>query len=321
MRRLLTAFFLTMSAITTTAFSGAPAQRPVINQDFPDPDILQIGSQLFAYATNSHGRNIQVSTANDLSGPWTKPREAMPAANLADWVGKDDNGYRQLWAPDVTRRKDGHYLMYYSAYHAIARKHCIGAALSDKPIGPFVPVGQRALVCGNDSQELIDPSAFIDSNGKHYLLYKSVLGPFPHGGHSATIQIREVAEDGVTLLGPPMLLFHADRPEEAGVVEAPTLVKRPEGYVLFYSANVFNSGRYYTNYATSPRLLGPYAKAAGEFLSGKTLDGAVHAPGGQDVNQTADRIVFHGDLNKPGGPRGMYVAKLRWVGLKPVLTR
>lgn len=318
MRRPLAALVFAAFAMTTTASTTPGPQRLVINQDFPDPGLLELSGTRYAYATNSGGRNIQLATAPALAGPWQQQPDAMPEANLPAWIGRDDNGRHHIWAPDVVRRDDGRFLLYYAAFHGEKRKQCMGAAVSEGPEGPFRPTGPQPLICGPEYGEVIDPAGFVDADGRRYLLYKQVLGSLPHFGPS-TIEIREVASDGVTFLGPSVDLLRADRPEEANVVEAPTLVRRHDGYVLFYSANAYDSGRYFTNFATSPDLLGPYTKAPGAFLSRESLGGEVVDPGGQDLNAAADRIVFHGDLGGPGGPRGMYVAELGWDGLRPIL--
>lgn len=313
---------LTGPAVQASRHAGEPpgTAQLVIDRDFPDPDVLAVDGTYYAYATNSGGTNVQVATATDLGGPWQARPDALPAANLPEWVGPNSQGFLHIWAPDVSRRDDGKFLLYYAAWHAESNKHCLGAAVADAPGGPFVPAGPQPLICGPNHIEVIDPASFVDSDGSRYMLYKDSRGTRARGG-PATIRLRRFAPDGVTRQGPDVVLLRATRPEEAGVVEAPTLVRRPEGYVLFYSANVFNSGRYFTNYATAPTLTGPYTKAPGAFLSTKTLDGTVTDPGGQDVVDSGEHLVFHGDLAEPGGPRGVYVAGLDWNGLHPVLRK
>ncbi|WP_158546632.1 glycoside hydrolase family 43 protein [Halopolyspora algeriensis] len=292
----------------------------VIDRDFPDPGVVDIAGVRWAYATNSGGTNVQVATAEDLTGPWRHQPDALPSSNLPEWIGPDAQGHPNIWAPDVSRRDDGTFLLYYTAFHSGNRQQCLGAAVADTPGGPFAPTGPQPLVCGAGRGDVIDPAAFVDSDGRRYLLYKDSRGARARGGPSA-IRLRPVAADGLTQQGSEVVLLRSTRPEEAGVIEAPTLVRREQGYVLFYSANTFDSGRYFTNYATSPTLTGPYTKAPGAFLSKDTLDGQVADPGGQDVVEDSEHIVFHGDLAAPGGPRGMYVAGLRWNGLHPVLAR
>ncbi|MDR7302531.1 glycoside hydrolase family 43 protein [Haloactinomyces albus] len=322
---LITAALTLLSGPVTRARAAGPRDTDasdvahlVIDRDFPDPDVIDVDGTRYAYATNSGGTNVQVATADALDGPWRRQPDALPSSNLPEWVGPDAQGFPNVWAPDVSSREEGTFLLYYSAFHPGNQQQCLGAATAESPGGPFVPAGPQPLVCGPGRGDIIDPASFVDSDGCRYLLYKDSRGARARGG-PATIRLRPVAADGLTQQGPETVLLRSTRPEEAGIVEAPTLVRRPEGYVLFYSANAFDSGRYFTNYATSSALTGPYTKAPGAFLSKDKLGGEVTDPGGQDVVADASHIVFHGDLAEPGGPRGMYLAELRWNGLHPVL--
>ena len=286
------------------AESAGTGGHLVYNRDFPDPDIYQEGGVNYAFATNSGGSNVQVATADSPDGPWHPQPDALP--QTPPWVGLDKHGLKNVWAPNVTALPDGNgYALYYSAYNARLHRECLGAATADRPGGPYTPAGQDPLLCARG--EVIDPHAFVDSDGSRYLLYKEVVGG------TATIRMQSLNEDGTSLAGDPVELLRADRPEEDGIVEAPTLVHRPEGYALLYSANGFKTGDYFVNYATSPNLRGPYAKAPGKLLSGSRPGD----PGGQDV--LSNRLVFHGDLARPGQARGMFTTPLSWNGLTPVL--
>ncbi|HEV2124604.1 MAG TPA: glycosyl hydrolase, partial [Chloroflexota bacterium] len=37
---------------------SGPAANRILNRDFPDPDVLQVGEVYYAYATNAGGANI-----------------------------------------------------------------------------------------------------------------------------------------------------------------------------------------------------------------------------------------------------------------------
>lgn len=315
----LAAVSLTTACVFVTPALAAPTPRLVIKEDFPDPDIVEASGTFYGYATNAD-RNVPSASATDLDGPWRQQPDAFPTDQLPGWIGPSPNGSLNIWAPDVSRRADGSFLLYYSAFHAASHRQCVAAAVSDKPLGPFHPTSQDPLICENGQADVIDPQSFTDRDGTRYLLFKDSHGKLARGGPS-TIRIRKVSADGLTPLGPDVPLLHDDRPEENGVVEAPALVRRPEGYVLFYSANEFNGGHYFINYATANTLTGPFTKANGALVSHESTGGAITDPGGQMVVSGAgsDHLIFHGDLAGPGGPRGVYTAPLRWDGLRPVL--
>ncbi len=58
---------------------GGAQAGPVINANFPDPDILRVGNVYHAYATNDSGQNVQHETSPDLVH-WTKHGPAFLGA-------------------------------------------------------------------------------------------------------------------------------------------------------------------------------------------------------------------------------------------------
>lgn len=289
-----------------TADAATQAPALVISQDFPDPAVLQVGSTYYAYSTSSGSGRIPYATAPAPNGPWTVRGDALP--NKPGWAG---NG--GFWAPDVSRRSDGTYLMYFAGPSVAQGRMCVGAASANTPAGPFTPVGSGPLVCNAGEGGDIDPSAFVNTDGRRYLLYKNDGNAI---GVPTIIWLQPVAADGVTLTGGRSELLRNDRPEEGGVIEAPKLVKRPSQYVLFYAAGVYSQNTYSTSYAVSPSLTGSYAKAYRPLMTTDSVNGTVQGPGGADVPSSGDHIFFHGWLS---GIRGMYVADLGWANDYPVV--
>ncbi|MGH3529285.1 MAG: hypothetical protein ACRDQ6_18550, partial [Pseudonocardiaceae bacterium] len=84
----------------------------------------------------------------------------------------------------------------------------------------------------------------------------------------------------------------------------PAIVRHNGKYVLFYSGNAYNSGRYFINYATADELCDQFAKHE------HTLDDAYQNPGGQDVLHTHrhDFLVFHAYTTPTR--RAMFVAEI-----------
>ncbi|MGN9786386.1 glycoside hydrolase family 43 protein [Nonomuraea sp. ZG12] len=291
--------------LLTAVLMAAPAA--VIATDFPDPDVIQAGSTFYAYSTSSSAGVIPVADAPSATGPWTVRGDALPVK--PSWAA-DKGGF---WAPDVSRRADGRYLMYFAAPIREPGPRCIGAALSNGPLGPFRPLGDGPLVCDTGEGGDIDPASFTDTDGKRYLLYKNdgnALDP----KKPTIIWLQEVRADGVTLVGPRRELIRNDREDEAGIIEAPVLVKRPTQYVLFYAGGAYRSNGYFTGYAVSPSLMGPFTKASQPLMTTLTLGKAVQGPGGADV--LGDHIFFHGWV---GEARWMYRADLGWANDRPVV--
>ncbi|WP_211302814.1 family 43 glycosylhydrolase [Allonocardiopsis opalescens] len=301
---------LTASPVPAAAADEAePLTVPpglVIDEDFPDPDVTRFGDTYYAYSTNNANGHVPYATAPSVDGPWTIRGNALPA--LGAWAS---SGY--TWAPDVSQRADGSYLLYYTARSTATNRQCIGAAVASSPAGPFAPLGSGPLVCDPAEGGDIDASSFTDADGSRYLLYKDDGNAI---GQPTQIWLQPVAADGVTFTGPRTELLRSDRADEGGVIEAPVLVRRASQYVLFYSANGYGGDAYVTSYATSPSLTGTYTKAFRPLMSTASVDGRVSGPGGQDI--VGDHIVFHGWING-NTQRGMYVADLGWANDFPVV--
>ncbi|SDZ18286.1 Carbohydrate binding module (family 35) [Asanoa ishikariensis] len=298
------------TVVAPAAHAATASPALLIGSDFPDPDVSRFGSSYYAYSTNNGNGNVPVATAATLTGPWTRRADALPA--LGAWA----NGGR-TWAPDVSVRADGRYLLYYTARSIATGRQCLGAALATSPLGPFTPVGAGPLVCDAGEGGDIDASSFTDSTGLRYLLYKDDGNAI---GQPTSLWLQRVAADGVTLQGARVELLRSGRPEESGVIEAPVLTKVGSQYVLFYSLGGYGGDAYQTSYATAAALTGPYTKAFRSLLTTASLDGAVRGPGGADVVRESggDHLVFHGWINN-NTARGMYVAALGWSGGYPVV--
>ena len=255
-----------------TAAATTAAPQLVIGEDFPDPEVNQFGATFYAYSTSSgHGRT-PYATSSSPTGPWSIRGDALPTKPC--WAGSGG-----FWAPDVSQRADGKYLMYFTGPSVAAGRMCIGAALSSTPAGPFVPTSDQPLVCNAGEGGDIDPSSFVDGSSR-YLLYKNDGNAI---GAPAIIWLQPMAADGVTPTGGRVELLRNNQPSEEGVIEAPRLVKRPSQYVLFFSAGIYTTGNYQTSYATSGSLTGPYTRAFRPLLTTASLDNAVNGPGGEDV--------------------------------------
>lgn len=68
---------------------------PVIQVNFPDPSIIQVGSTYYAFATNNGAQHIPYASSTDFNS-WTVAtgQDALPS------VGAWSNG-NNVWAPDV----------------------------------------------------------------------------------------------------------------------------------------------------------------------------------------------------------------------------
>ncbi|GAA4027807.1 glycoside hydrolase family 43 protein [Sphingomonas rosea] len=325
---------LGLLALSTAASAAKPPVfEPVLRENFPDAFVMPAGDGSFiAYATND-GQNVPMATSRDLVG-WTivrdasgKKADAMPS--LAPWVKP---GF--TWAPEVMK-VGATYLLYYTANHAKQDKQCIGVAQSASPRGPFVDRSDAPLVCQFELGGSIDASPFRDKDGKLYLYWKADGNRI---GKRSRLWGAELAADGKTLAGQPRDIGLTDEDEwEQKVIEAPTMLRVPEGYAMLFSGGYFgwNDNQrlspYAMNWARCAGPLGPCKDATPKPILYSYSDpggaGCLSGPGHQSVfrAQGGTFISFHGwettkGCRKATDKRVLYVAPFGWENGGPVIA-
>jgi beta-xylosidase len=322
------------SAAALLLLAAAPENRPsfvpVLEADFPDAFVLRHGSQFIAYSTNN-GPNVPIATSSDLVH-WSfavdpaqpgKKRDALP--QLGSWAKQ---GF--TWAPDVLRVGD-RYLLYYTASDHRKNAQCIGVAEAPDPLGPFVDTRAEPIVCQDALGGSIDADAFRDADGKLYLYYKND-GNRVHARTSLWGQA--LAPSGLSVVGRAIELVKDTQGWEDRVVEAPTMVRSPAGYQLFFSGGFFGwkpeeggLSPYAMGYASCAGPLGPCTAARENPILHSFYDrkaGCLSGPGHQSIFTVGERafISFHAwqassGCRKVDDRRYLYIAPLFWKGGKP----
>ena len=225
---------------------------PVLGGDWPDPSLVF-----------DNGEHVALTT----SGGWAPTMRVLRSPDLQQWritgaVFRRPPRWAEgtFWAPEITRLGGG-FAVYYSALPRTSKKiYCLGVATAPTPDGPWRDLG-RPLRCGGHGS--IDPFPVRDEQDRLYLLWKSNGNRFER---RTPIYAQRLSEDGLRLSGPLTELFRNDRPWEKGVVEAPTVIRRPDGFFyLFYSGAqcCARPCNYAVGVARSPTLLGPWRKYPG----------------------------------------------------------
>lgn len=160
---------VTMFLLVATAFSSATYTNPVIDQPFPDPSILKVGSLYYAYATNTDPDmsapryNMLCARSTDLVH-WTMLDDALP--RLPVWAKPG-----RTWAPEVRALPGGAgYVAYFTAWDAATDQQAVGIATSPTPDGPFTSPSLSPLIGQPTEGGAIDPSCFLDPDGSRYLV-------------------------------------------------------------------------------------------------------------------------------------------------------
>jgi hypothetical protein len=305
-----TAAFAALQSVSASCNASAKSSSSageVFAFDFADPYMLRVGNVFYGYSTNAGGGDIQVVASTDLR-QWTWLPNAL--AQLPAWAQPD-----RTWAPAVLPRPGG-YVAYYTVRNAASGQQCVSRAFSTKPDGPFTDTSTAPMVCQSTTGGTIDPSPFVDKDGKAYLLFKSDATP-------SRIWIQSLAPDGLSISGAPVQLIHADQAWEQGVVEGPSMISHNGKYYLFYSGNDWKTRNYAIGYAVCSSVTGPCTKHGSPVLAST---GTLAGPGGQEFFTTADgalQMAFHAytepDVGYPNS-RTLHTLPVAWFGDVPVLT-
>ncbi|OJU61629.1 MAG: hypothetical protein BGO01_06060 [Armatimonadetes bacterium 55-13] len=269
--------------VMNQSVSQSSYTNPVYGHNFPDPFVLEFQGLFYAYATHNSGRGFQAMTSKDLIH-WTVEKP----------VGKPSWSSNQMWAPEVYQR-GGKWYFFFSALNPETNKRDLAVSIGESPLGPFKDLA--VLVPGISENEgtsqdgAIDPSLYVE-NGKTYLLYIREARP-------RALKIVELDPGFSKVVGEAKVLLKTDRPDEQGILDAPTLIKKDGVYWLLYSSGWFQSLKKDANYrvrcASSTSLLGPYKKRIKPVIDSRPED--VYSPGHQTVFRLKSGewwIAYHG---------------------------
>jgi arabinan endo-1,5-alpha-L-arabinosidase len=304
-----------------TAAGPSPVYAP--DGSVADPGVLRANGGFSVFSTAVDGR---VSRGDTASGPWRHVGPAVDLRQPPSWV---DTG-KAVWAPDAWQTSAG-YVLYYSAVaKGFDGQRCIGAATSDQPDGPYVPVGDIPLVCpgGRHGAEdavpgrpvagagVIDPSPFVDNEGRRFLLYKTQQTP-------SSLRMVRLGEAGLHWAGNAS----GELLQRDGIIENPVLVQRGSSFVLFASRYGYDNCSYASVWLRSADKWN-FAGATEHTLM-TTSGTGICGPGGADVTPSLDggwRVFLHGWVcgggtapcttgqieNGVAHRRALYAAVLNW---------
>ena len=119
--------------------------------------------------------------------------------------------------------RGGGYVAYYTVRDATSGQQCISSAVASSPAGRSGDDSWGPLVCQHEHGGSIDPSPFVDADGRAYLLWKAEgYGRPAADAVVAGADGRRPRGDSAWRRHP---LLSADSPFERGVVEAPSMVR------------------------------------------------------------------------------------------------
>lgn len=214
-------------------------------------------------------------------------------------------GVKDFWAPEAVAY-GGRYYLFYSARNRDGSLR-IGAALSEKPDGPYRDARNGPLF--DFGYAAIDAHVLTDDDGQNYLFFSKDCSENTVGAiHTSEIYGVQLSSDLLSVKGKPVRLAAPEQTWEKGSQnplwnEGPEVLKHGGIYYLTYSANCYADRSYSVGYATSRRPLGPYEKSkdnpiltAGmyEGISGPGHHSFVLSPDGKELFMAYHTHTFPG---------------------------
>ena len=270
-------------AATVTAPTVAPSPAPAFADDAPDPDLVRDGSTWYTFTTGTTwGNNLGVLTSTSPTSGWHtvsgKPYGSTALAGIPGWERPSTQTSPGVYA------WNGRWVMFYDAVDKGSGKYCLSVSTSGSPTTPFNDASGGSFECQVALGGSIDPSPFVDANGRPWLLWKS------NDGSSLAVSdvwAAPLAADGMTLAGAPSLVMakdSADHPWET-TVDDPQMVVAGGRYVLFFTGGDWQSAAYATGFAVCAGPTGPCTQPqAGPILSSY---GPAAGPGGGSLASDA----------------------------------
>ncbi|WJS96745.1 glycoside hydrolase family 43 protein [Flavobacterium johnsoniae] len=160
---------------------------------------------------------------------------------------------KQMWAPDAAH-KNGKYYLYFPAKRANGIFQ-IGVAISDSPVGPFVP--EKDAIKGSYS---IDPAVFEDEDGKHYIYFGGIWGgqlqkyrDNKYDDNNEEPSVKEKALGPIVALLRDDMLEFAEEPKEIKILDQNgNEILAGDNDRRFFEASWVHkyNGKYYFSYST-----------------------------------------------------------------------
>ncbi|HEX2738424.1 MAG TPA: glycoside hydrolase family 43 protein, partial [Acidimicrobiia bacterium] len=311
-----------VAAATVSAPVVSTSESPSWALDAPDPDVVRDGDSYYAFTTGTTwGNHIGVlKSSSPVSGWNTVNGKSYGSSALPAPPGWQTTNTQT--SPGVVSL-GGRWVMYYDATVRATGKYCLSVATSSSPAQPFSDTTSGPWHCDDAFGGAIDPSPFVDADGRAWLYWKTNDGSDPQ---PARIWAAPLSADGLAFAATPAVVFTQDTvatPWET-TVEDPDMIKVGGTYVLIFSANRWNSASYVQSDATCASPVGPCTQSTLPFLASY---GSVAGPGGGTAFEAADGswyLAYQGWTQgctdyACGGARRLFVAPVQF-GVLPTCT-
>jgi hypothetical protein len=277
---------LSIPAWADTQFAAPGNFNPIVPGYFADPTMEKFGDTFYLYATT------------DGNGGGRGPATVWVSKDFVNWTLVPMNWPTTpfYWAPDVIKRPDGHYYLFYN-------QPCnTFAGVSDSPIGPWTPVTpEDGLVIKDHLVKdviTLDTQLFEDKDGSVYG-YWGTWGIFPNSGC------------GFGVFNPDMKSFSKlgmiPNTQAKDFFEGPFMLERNGVYYFTYSSGSCHDASYRVQYAVGSKPDGEFKMGPNNPILATSPDGTIHGPGHHSIIQQGDDyyIIYHRH-DIPVTPNGMH---------------
>lgn len=205
------------------------------------------------------------------------------------------------------------YVLHFSARHATITRPdgltlCVGAAVADRPEGPFRAM-PAPLTCGG-AEGVIDASPFADGDDRW--LYMKTDGNCCHA--RVRFLAQRLSPDGLRLRGRATSIagLASDRTWEGNVVEAPEMRRHKGQLAMFFAANNYADARYAVGFARCASPSGPCEQARENPILASRA--GLIGPGHECVFDWRGQSWMAFAAWREGAPRyrAMYIAPMGW---------
>ena len=258
-----------MLIIITALGTICHADNPIVQTIFTaDPAPMVYNGTLYLYTGHDEDNapesrfvmhDYQCFSTTDMVN-WTHYGAVLDIRKVFTWSGGDANAAQCIY-------RNGKFYYYVSTANTKGPGGvAVGVAVSDSPFGPFNDALGKALVTNDQTKAArhswddLDPSVFIDDDGKAFLYW----------GNNACYYA-ELNEDMISLkskISNIPLTREAFGPD---FEEAPWLCRRADQYYLWYASSIPES----IHYAIAKSPIGPW-QYGGEVMDKQETSGSNH---------------------------------------------
>lgn len=221
-----------------------------------------------------HNDTLYVYTGHDEDNAdffWMQEWRVYSTTDMVNWTDHGSPlaiedftwGDDRAWAPQCVER-NGKFYFYVPLHSKLSGGMAIGVAVGDTPVGPFKDALGHPLF-DNGSWDNIDPTVFVDDNGKAYIYWGN-----------PNIYYAELNDDMISLKGEVKVLeqtvegFGAPSPDKRNkdtkykesYVEGPWFYKHGKNYYLLYASGGVPE---HISYSMSKKPFGPW-KQMGQIM-------------------------------------------------------